>query len=68
MNIIEIRKIFSEKLKDLMADKGFVSITDFANKVEIPRTTISNWLNLLRSPQIDSLIVQNFLKFQPIIF
>jgi len=57
MDIIELRKIFSEKLSDLMSESGFDSITLFAKKISIPRTTISNWLNLTRSPQIDSLVV-----------
>ena len=50
-------EIFRDRLKDLMADNNIFKINDLAKKIDIPRTTISNWLNLCRTPQIDSLVI-----------
>lgn len=57
MDISELRIIFAERLKDLMLDKNLNSISDLSNKINIPRPTISRWLNMTRSPQIDSLVL-----------
>jgi len=57
MSIIDLRKVFAERLKDLISESNFGSVKGFAGSVGIPRTTIGNWLNLIRSPQIDSLVI-----------
>ncbi len=47
-------EIFSERLKDLMSEKG-LNIKDFSKGVGIPRSTISDWLLMKRRPIIDNL-------------
>ena len=53
-NIVEINNIFIERLKDLMQDKGLTATT-LSKSINIPRTTISGWLNSKRSPKIDGI-------------
>jgi len=56
MDIKDLQKTFSEKLEGLMTEKGFDNISSLSKEINIPRTTIGNWLNLVRTPQIDSLV------------
>lgn len=51
----ELKIIFAKQLKELMKNSGDINITKLSSDLNIPRQTISNWLNLKRSPQIDSL-------------
>lgn len=53
-DIVEINNIFIERLKDLMQDKGLTPTT-LSKCNNIPRTTISGWLNGKRSPKIDGI-------------
>ena len=50
----ELKVIFAKQLKELIDNKG-LSISKLSADLKIPRQTISNWLKLRRSPQIDSL-------------
>ena len=50
----ELKVIFAKRLKELIDNKG-LSISKLSADLKIPRQTISNWLKLRRSPQIDSL-------------
>lgn len=56
----ELKIIFAQQLEELMKNKG-ISITKLSADLGVPRQTISNWLNLRRSPQIDSLeLIANY--------
>lgn len=47
-------EIFSERLRDLMNDKG-LNIEKFSKSIGIPRSTISDWLLKKKRPIIDNL-------------
>lgn len=51
---INILDIFAERLMDLIKENN-LSIKSFAEKVDIPRTTILGWLHKIRTPRIDYL-------------
>ncbi len=53
-NSQEILNIFSERLKELIDDKG-LDITKFSKEIKIPRTTINGWILKQRMPKIDVL-------------
>ncbi len=48
MNVL---KIFAERLKELI-DEKYNTVKDFSKEIQIPYTTISNWLQLKRVPSI----------------
>ncbi len=48
------RKVFADRLKELMKNNNLNS-AELARQVKIPRVSISNWLNLTRTVQIDAL-------------
>ena len=52
-----ILKTFADRLRLEMTQNKIKNINDFSKKTKIPRSTISAWLNLNRSPQIDSLVI-----------
>ena len=57
----ELKVIFAKQLKELMKNNGNLTVTKLSCDLNIPRQTISNWLNLKRSPQIDSLeLIANY--------
>ncbi len=55
MDMIDIKEIFAERLTDLMQEKSLNSV-QLSKLVNIPRTSISNWLNKKRLVQVDALI------------
>lgn len=55
MDMIDIKDIFAERLMDLMEEKSLNSV-QLSKLVNIPRTSISNWLNKKRLVQVDALI------------
>ena len=60
MNLLEIRKIFAERLQCLMQENNLNTIS-LSKKINIPSSSISNWIQKRRSIQIDSLlIIANF--------
>jgi len=54
MNIETLQKIFSDRLTDLMQEKGY-NKTELSEKTGINRRTLNGWLISKRAPQIDSL-------------
>ena len=57
-DINEIQKIFVERLKELIKDADpnkEYNQSYFSKSINIPYTTINSWMNLKRTPQIDSL-------------
>ena len=55
-DINEIQKIFAERLRDLMSEKEFKNISDFARKINIPSRSINGWLICARTVKVDSLV------------
>ena len=51
---INVKEKFQIRLKELMKFKN-LNITKLSEKTNIPKNTISNWLNGKRTIQIDSL-------------
>lgn len=52
--LYESKKIFAKQLSELMVSKN-LNQQQLSDELKIPRQTISNWLHLKRSPQMDSL-------------
>lgn len=50
-----LKKIVADRIKDLMIENN-LNTQQLADEINIPRTSISNWLNLRRTIQIDALI------------
>lgn len=55
MDNINTKKIFAERLKDLIVDKK-LNNQKLSEATGIPRTSISNWINGRRTVQIDALV------------
>lgn len=55
METINCKKIFSERLKDLINEKG-LNNQKVSDLTGIPRTSISNWINGRRTVQIEALV------------
>ncbi len=55
MEKINCKKIFAERLKDLIDEKG-LNNQQVSDKTGIPRTSISNWVNGRRTVQIEALV------------
>ena len=55
MESINCKKIFADRLKDLMSEKN-LNNQNLSDEIGIPRTSISNWLNGRRTVQIDALV------------
>ena len=49
-----VLEVFSDRLKDLMFEKG-LNISKFSQEIGIPDSTISDWINKKRRPIIDNL-------------
>ena len=49
-----IKEIFADRLKELLDEKGLNAKT-FSIKIGIPKSTISDWLLLKRTPKIDNI-------------
>ena len=49
-------KVFATRLGELMRERG-INVTKLAKLTNIPRSSISNWLILRRTPMIDALCV-----------
>lgn len=47
-------KVFAARLSELMHERG-INVTKLAKLTNIPRSSISNWLILRRTPMIDVL-------------
>ncbi len=54
MKKIDSKKIFAERLKDLISEKG-LNNQKLSELTGIPRTSISNWINGRRTVQIEAL-------------
>ena len=52
----EYLKIFAERLGALMSEKDDVSGRELARSIGTGKTTISQYLNMERSPKIDQLL------------
>ncbi len=55
METINSKKIFAERLKDLITERG-LNNQKVSDLTGIPRTSISNWLNGRRTVQIEALV------------
>ena len=55
METINSKKIFAERLKELISEKG-LNNQKLSDLTGIPRTSISNWLNGRRTVQIEALV------------
>ena len=56
----QIIKVFAERLKELMQEKG-LNNTTLAAKLNLPRTTINGWTECKKLPRVDALeIVAEF--------
>ncbi len=55
MDNINTKKIFAERLKELIVDKK-LNNQKLSDAIGIPRTSISNWINGRRTVQIDALV------------
>lgn len=55
MEKINSKKIFADRLKDLITEKG-LNNQKLSDLTGIPRTSISNWLNGRRTVQIEALV------------
>ena len=53
-NVEKVLIRFSNKLKDIMAEKGW-SIKQFAEQIDIPRTTLNSWVLMKKVPKLDLL-------------
>ncbi len=57
MELIEkLSRMFAKRLKELMKERQ-LSVSGLSRETGLPRTSISNWLNLKRTPMIDALYV-----------
>ena len=54
---IQLLKTFADRLRLEMTQNKIDTINDLAKKTNIPRTTISEWLNLNSFPHIESLVI-----------
>ena len=55
MEKINSKRIFAERLKDLISEKG-LNNQKVSDLTGIPRTSISNWINGRRTVQIEALV------------
>jgi len=55
MESLNCKEIFKERLKELIAEKGLNHQT-LSDLTGIPRTSISNWVNGRRTPQMEALV------------
>ena len=55
MEKINSKKIFAERLKELISDKN-LNNQKLSDLTGIPRTSISNWINGRRTVQIEALV------------
>ncbi len=53
-NKYSVRDIFAERLKSLIEENG-LSNNKFSQAIEIPISTISDWLNKKKTPTIESI-------------
>lgn len=53
----DIQKRFADSLKELMQEKGFKTVKEFSLAVNLPRTSLTGWLNLRRMPNLGALEV-----------
>ena len=55
MLVINSKKVFAERLKELIYEKGLNNL-QLSKLTGIPRTSISNWINGRRTVQIEALV------------
>ena len=49
-----VKEIFAERLKEMLEEKA-LNIKNFSADIGIPKSTISDWLLLKRTPKIDNI-------------
>ena len=49
-----VKEIFAERLKEMLEEKA-LNIKNFSVDIGIPKSTISDWLLLKRTPKIDNI-------------
>lgn len=53
---MDYNEVFIKRLKNLMKEYD-LNISQLAQKTDIPRTSINNWLNQKRSPKIEFICI-----------
>lgn len=54
MNVSELKEIMANNIQRLLRQKGKTQ-TDLASDLDIPETTVSNWINAKTYPRIDKI-------------